>query len=357
MIGVDTHKHVHVAAARDLLGRRLDQASFGTDAASLRELLAWAEELGPIRAFGIECTGSFGRGLVQLLRDTGYTVWEINQPNKAARRRRGKNDWVDADAAAMAVLSGTVDIVPKTADGTAEMIRTLQVARRGAVKASTDCMNTIKSLVVTAPTELRDELAGLGPKGLIDACLNLDFGPLNSPGAATEFALRRLAVRYQALQAEMAAFTEEITALVQQTAPDLLDRLGFGPETLGALLVAVGDNPGRLRSEGAFANLCGVAPIEASSGKTSRHRLNRGGDRSANAALHRVILVRIGQKHPPTMAYFHRRIAEGKSKREAIRCLKRYLAREVYQVLKTLPLTAPPLPEPPARHLTLLPTR
>lgn len=231
------------------------------------------------------------------------------------------------------------------------MIRILQIARSGAVKAATDTFNLLNSLVVSSPTELRDELRNLGPKRLLDTCMNLDFGPMTDPEAASQFALRRLAVRHQILQDEIKAFTAQITALVKQLVPDLLERTGFGPETLGTLLATAGDNPQRLRSESAFANLCGVAPIDASSGKTSRHRLNRGGDRQANAAPHRVVLVRIRHRHPATTAYYERRLAEGKSKREAIRCLKRYLVREVYQAFKCLPLRTPTPP-----RLTLVPT-
>ena len=334
-VGVDTHKDLHVAAARDQLGRRLDTTMASASRAGYAQLLAWAHALGEVEAWGVEGTGSYGAGLARFLAARGQRVIEVNRPDRAARRRRGKSDPVDADAAARTVQADEATGVPKAADGTVEMVRALRAARQTAVKARTQAINALKGLLVTAPTELREQLDGLRTPKLITAAAALALGSMVTPTAAVMLALRSLAERYQHLDAEIDLLTGKLDRLTVKAAPGLRALLGVGPDSAAALLVAAGDNPGRLRSEAAFAALCGSSPVEASSGKTRRHRLNRGGDRQANAALYRVVLVRL-RWHQPTRDYVARRTAEGKSSKEIIRCLKRYLAREVFAVLRQL---------------------
>jgi transposase len=331
-IGVDTHGDVHVAHAKDQLGRRLETVSIPTTPTGYQDLLAWARGLGQVQAWGVEGTGSYGAGLARYLGKAGQVVLEVNRPDRAARRRRGKSDPVDAEAAARAVQAGEVTIVPKAADGQVEMLRSLRVARTTAMRARIQAVNALRSLLVTAPAELREQLRGLSAVRLVRCAATLDPGRLTSPTAAAMLALRTLARRYQALDAEITALDSELDQLTATAAPGLLALFGVGPDVASALLIAAGDNPRRLRSEAAFSMLCGSSPIKASSGKTTRHRLNRGGDRQANAALYRIVIVRL-RWHQPTKDYMARRTTEGKSKKEIIRCLKRYVAREVFAVL------------------------
>jgi transposase len=330
-VGVDTHAEVHVAVAKDSFGRRLDAISVPTTLAGYAELLGWAQRLGEIEAWGIEGTGSFGAGLTRFLHRHGQVVVEVNRPDRAARRRRGKSDPLDAEAAARAVQAQQGS-VPKAGDGQVEMIRSLRVARTSAIKARTQAVNALKALVVTAPEELREQLRELSAVRLVQTAAALEPGPVTTPVAAATLGLRTLARRYQALSAELTTLDTELDRLTRMAAPKLVVLFGVGSDSAGALLVAAGDNPDRLRSNAAFAMLCGASPIEASSGKTRRHRLNRGGDRQANAALYRIVIARL-RHDQQTKDYLARRIREGKSKKEAIRCLKRYVAREVFAAL------------------------
>jgi transposase len=334
-IGVDTHLDVHVAHAKDALGRRLATTSIPTTPDGYRGLLGWAQGLGEVQAWGIAGTGCYGAALTRFLRAHEQIVIEVNRPDRSARRRQGKSDPVDAEAAARAVQANDATSLPKSRDATVEMLRCLRVARSTAVKARTQAINALKALVVTAPAELREQLRGLSATQLVHAAANLQPGKLDTPAAATKLALRTLAERHQALSGEVKALDRELRRLVAAAAPGLLELVGVGSENGGALLVAAGDNPGRLRSEAAFSMLCGSSPIEASSGQTRRHRLNRGGDRQANAALHRIVVIRL-RWHQPTRDYLARRTKQGKSKPEIIRCLKRYVAREVFAVLKDM---------------------
>jgi transposase len=331
-IGVDTHKHTHVAAARDQLGRRLATTMAPATPAGYTQLLGWAQGLGEPVAWGVEGTGSYGAGLARFLALHGQRVLEVNRPDRQARRRRGKSDPVDADAAARAVQAGEATGTPKTQDGTVEMVRSLRVARQTAVKARTQAINAIKALLVTAPDALREQLEGLTTTKLVRRAATLDPGTLTTPTAAAALALAGLARRCQHLDAEIAVLTAKLDQLTATAAPKLRALVGVGPDSAAALLIAAGDNWQRLHSEAAFAALCGSSPVEASSGKTRRHRLNRGGDRQANAALHRIVIVRL-RWHQPTRDYLARRTTEGKTRKEIIRCLKRYLAREVFTTL------------------------
>ena len=297
------------------------------------ELERWSHRQGDIGAFGIEGTGSYGAGVARFLTGRGYSVIEVNRPDRSVRHRKGKSDPVDAEMAARAVLAGVADSIPKSGEGEVEMIRMLKSARDSAVKARTQAVNQMKALVVTAPAELRETLDGLTTSALVKRCRNFRPGRLDDPKTAAKYALRSLACRYRQLSDEIQNLEAELERLTRSIAPALLNAFGVGPDTAATLLIAAGSNPDRLRSEAAFASLCGVNPIPASSGKTNRHRLNRGGDRQANAALYRIVIVRL-RFDPRTQAYMRRRTAEGMSKREVIRCLKRYVAREVYSIIQ-----------------------
>ena len=334
-VGVDTHGEIHVAAAfTSDLGRPLGHLAVPTTPAGYQRLLLWAQALGSSAPrFGIEGTGAYGAGLARHLRRAGCTVIEVNRPNRQTRNARGKSDPVDAEAAARAVLSGEAASTPKSDDDRVSMIRTLRVARRSAVNSTTQVVNQIHSLLVTAPADLREQLRSLTGRTLMETLATLRPGPITSPTAAAKMALRSLARRHHHLSEEVATLNTELERLTQEVAPQLCALKGVGPDVAGALLVAAGDNPERLRSEASFAHLCGVAPLPASSGKTTgRHRLNRGGNRQANNALWRIVIGRL-RWHQPTKDYVARRTAEGLSKKEIIRCLKRYVAREVFGAL------------------------
>lgn len=327
--GVDTHADSHTAAVIDAVGRILGHEQFPATGAGYQQLLSWMRSHGELGRVGVEGTGSYGAGLARFLTSSGVEVIEVDRPDRRSRRRRGKSDPLDAEAAARAVLAGTADGTPKARTGPVEAIRALRVARRGAVKARTAALNALRQMVITAPEPIRAELAGLSGQALVAAAAALEAtGELHDPAQATRRALSRLACRCQYLSQEIAGADRELQELLTRTAPGLLERYGVGPEVAGQLLVTAGDNPARLRSEASFAALCGVSPVPASSGRTDRHRLNRGGDRAANAALYTVIMVRM-QRHEPTRQYVSRRRAQGLSTSEIMRCLKRYAAREL----------------------------
>jgi len=281
---------------------------------------------------GMEGSGHFGACLLRFLSEYGLAVVEVDRPDRSARRRNGKSDPLDAESAARAVQSGRASGTPKSRDAQVEMIRFLRVARRGAMKARVAAGAQLDSLVVAAPESVRAPLRRLGTKQRVRACAGLRPGAVEDPVAAVKTALRSLARRWQALQAEIDELDALLRRLVGQVAPELVALPGVGVDTAGQLLVTAGDNPHRLRSEASFARLCGAAPIPVSSGRTDRHRLHRGGDRLANNALWRIALVRM-HCHQPTKDYVARRISEGKTKTEILRCLKRYIARETYSYL------------------------
>ena len=334
IVGVDTHKDRHAAVTIDGLGGRLDELSVPATSRGYAQLLAWAQEQGHVVAFGVEGTGSYGIGLARFLRRHGYEVIEVSRPARMAERRAaGKNDTIDAEHAARQVLAGAVTAVPKTSDADIETLRLLKIARDTAVKAHSQAMNALKATLVTASDELRAELEHHTDFKLITACAA--FPPaadLTDPDVAMRHTLGSLARRWLALHEEIKVHSRHLKARTKATAPQLLDAFGIGSDTAAELLIAAGDNTDRIRSEAAYAKLCGVCPIPASSGKTNRHRLNRGGNRQANAALYRAVIVRM-RWHQPTIAYVQRRTTEGLSKKDIIRCLKRYLAREVFTLL------------------------
>jgi transposase len=333
VVGVDTHKDFHVAAAKDALGRELGHARFDANAAGYERLTQWARAHGEVAAFAIEGAGSYGAGLVRYLAAHGELVAEVARPSRQHRARRGKSDPSDAQAAAAAILSGDALGTAKSADGHIEAMRMLQTTRASAVRAKTSAVVALQSLVVTAPDEIRDELIGLTPRRMVRACAHLS--PESSPTTPAEAAIAGLGVlarRYETLEAEAKLLSAQIARLVGLACPELLDLFGVGPEIAATLLVAVGDNGGRLGSERAFAKICGVAPVDASSGRQQRHRLNRGGNRQANRALHTLVVVRL-RAHAPSRQYMARRLAEGKTKKEVMRCLKGYMAREIYNTI------------------------
>ncbi len=334
-VGVDTHADVHVAVALDQVGIRLGERHIPTTEAGYDEIERWALELGPVDAFGVEGTGSYGAGLARLLRRRGHRVVEVNRPDRSTRRQRGKSDPIDAEIAARAVLAGIATATPKSGDGDAEMIRMLKLTRDSAVKAQTQAINQIRSILVTAPASLREDLAGLTTATMLNRCAalpELHDSAVAAPVAAAQFALRLLARRYLQLRGEASQIKTHLRRLTDRAAPALTALAGVGPDGAATFLTAAGDNPHRLHSEAAFAALCGASPIPASSGKTNRHRLNRGGNRQANAALHRAVVVRL-RWHEPTQNYMARRRALGMTNREVMRCLKRYIARGVYHAL------------------------
>lgn len=334
VIGVDTHKDFHVAVALDQHGGRVGELRFATTQGGLTEVETWAAGFGEIETWGIEGTSSYGAGLTRRLLKSGACVLEINRPDRHTRRTLGgKTDPIDAEAAARAALSGRSAIVAKSGDGRVEMLRHVRMARSSAVKAQTVAMNQLKAILITAPAELRDGLSGLTAARLINACSRLTPSTeltLDNTIAAT---LKTLATRWRQLQAEARSALKLLTKLVQAQAPNLLAQHGVGPDTAAALLISAGDNPQRLRSEAAFAALCGASPVPAKSGNTDRYRLNRGGDRQANAALHRIVLVRLVH-HDETKTYMAAHRTPNRSNTmHVMRCLKRYLARRLYPLL------------------------
>jgi transposase len=334
--GVDTHAATHHAAVIDLQGRLLADAQFPATPRGYASLLKWMCSKGRVDRVGIEGTGAYGAGLARHLHQQGVTVLEVPRPDRRLRRQRGKSDPIDAEAAARTVLAGNASGAPKLATGAIEAIRMLRVARAGAVKGHTAARNTLQAVLVTAPEMLRSQLRELSTGQLVEACVRLrpDSNNLADPVQAAKASLRSIATRARALELEARALKKQLDALTVQAAPATSAIFGLGPDTASALLVAIGDNPDRLRSEAAFAHLCGVAPIPASSGKTHRHRLHRGGDRSGNRALHIAVIVRL-RYNQRTRDYATRRTAQGMSMPEIIRCQKRYLAREVFTALRT----------------------
>jgi transposase len=345
-LGVDTHKDFHVGVALDGLGRSQGTLSVAANLAGYKQLVQWASEFGHLEHAGVEGTGSFGAGLTRFLKAEGISVFEVARPKRRDQHRTSKSDSLDAEAAARAVLAGTATGEPKGADGKVEMIRTLRITRRSAVKARAQAANQLQALLVTAPEGLRSELCPLSTARAVEKASRLRPGATPSDvEAAAKFALRSVARRHQQLSKEISELDEQLDRLVGELAPELVAVEGIGTDTAASLLIAAGDNPERLRNEAAFAHLCGAAPIPASSGKSVRHRLNRHGNRDANRALYVVAVCRMS-RDDRTRAYVAKRTAEGKSKKEIIRCLKRYIAREIYRILASPSLGSPSISEP-----------
>jgi transposase len=326
VLGVDTHKDTNVAVVVDRLGRRLAVSSFPATDAGNQQLWRWASTFGTITDAGVEGTGSYGHRLAWLLVSQGMCVWEINRPDRARRRRRGKSDPVDAENAARAVLAGEATAVPKDRRGVVGQLRALLVARRSAVKARTQAFNQLHGLLVEADDALRQQLIPRRKAHFARACAAI------APTDGFHQALASLGRRWLALHQEIIDLEHQVTTLVKLHAPKLVARHGVGALSAAQLLVTAGANPQRLRSDAALAALCGASPVEASSGKTVRHRLNRGGDRAANTALWTIAHVRLVHD-PRTRAYAARRTAQGNSRKEILRLLKRYIVRELYPLI------------------------
>lgn len=337
IIGVDTHKSNHIAVALNANGARFDTLTIPTTRKGYRELEAWASGFGSLKAFRIEGTGSYGAGLSRDFLSKGYTVLDVMRPNRQLRYLHGKSDSLDAESAARSVLNGQATAVAKAQTGSSEMIRHIKIARDSAVKAKSQAMITLKTLIINAPAELRDALAQIrGRIGLIRHAAALRPGDITSPTASAKASMRAIARRWLILHEEIQDHEQALDRLVSDRAPGLVKSHGIATMTVAEMLILVGENPQRIRSEAALAKLCGVCPIPASSGKTNRMRLNRGGNRQANAAVYRVAIVRM-RDHEPTKIYAARRTAEGKTRREIVRCIKRYIVREIYRHLSAAP--------------------
>lgn len=332
IVGIDTHTDTHHVAVITVTGAPIADAQFPTTPAGYREIAAYITDHGRVRVIGVEGTNSYGAGLARYLRSASWNVKEVIRPGRQLRRK-GKSDPLDAYEAARTVLAGVNLPEPKTSDGDAEAIRYLHATRRSAIKARSAAIVQLKSLLITAPDTIRDTYRHLNDKTLITRLAAIRPGPAtNSVSAAVLHSLRHLARRYRQLNDEIAELDTILDELVHRFAPALHSAKGFGTITAAQLIITAGDNPERLRNEASFAALCGTSPIPASSGKTSRHRLNRGGDRQANAALYRIALVRMSCD-PRTRTYVQHLTSTGKSTKEALRCVKRAIAREAYQHL------------------------
>jgi transposase len=335
--GVDTHADVHVAAVVNHVGGVLGVESFSTTSNGYRQLVSWLRSHGELVLVGVEGTGSYGVGVSRYLQREGVTVVEVDRPNRQTRHRKGKSDPVDAVAAARAALSGSATGSPKARDGNVEAIRVLMIARRSAVdtriETRIETLNQMRHVVFTATPEIRAKFTGLSAITLANKASALRPREGDDPVRYTTLVtIRALGHRVLYLREETKRLNRMLRPLIRQTAPTLLEVYGVGYDTAAKLLVAAGDNPERIRTEGAWAHLCGVAPIPASSGKTKRHRLNRGGNRQANSALYHVVITRM-RHDQKTRDYVARRLSEGKTMGEIARIMKRYVAREVFKHL------------------------
>ena len=332
--GVDTYKDLHVAAVVDDNDQVLGTQSFATTRQGYKLMLTWMRSFGDLQRIGVECTGSYGAGLLRYMQVAGVSILEVTAPDKQDRRRRGKNDDFDAQSAAHAAFAKRRTVTPRSRDGMVESLRVLKVCRKTAVQARRIALQIIQTTIVCAPDRLRDLLRNMTRMKLIRtlAAWRPDLTGYRDVEEAYKIALKSLAHRYLELHDEVAELDDMIEAIVKELAPELIARNSVGLNSAAQLLLTAGDNPERLRSEASFAALCGVSPVPASSGKTTRHRLNRGGDRAANSALHIIAIGRL-RLDPKTQEYVARRVAQGHSKLEAIRCVKRYIAREVFNII------------------------
>ena len=329
--GVDTHADAHVAAAVDHNGGLLGIESFPATETGYEDLLAWLVGFGPVKQIGVEGTGSWGVGLSRFLADHDVVVVEVDRPN---RQKRRKSDPTDAVAAARAALSGEASVTPKSRDGAVEEMGVLLVARRSARQQRIQSLNQLRHLVFCAPESIRIRFKDRPKAGLVSEAANMRPNRGSDPITyRTNLVIKGLARRIKSLDAEMKTIDQTLRSLIEATAPTLLEMYGVGVDTAATLLVTAGDNPERLKSERSWAHLCGVTPLPANSGKTTtRFRLNRGGDRQANAALYRIVLTRMSS-HEETRRYVAKRRTDGLSTPEIMRCLKRYVARQTFKQL------------------------
>lgn len=338
--GIDTHADTHHVALITDYGKHLGDRKFLAVGSGYREIAAYLTSFGPVTAVGVEGTGSYGAELARVLAEHGFSIREVNRPNRAERRLRGKSDPLDAYQAAESVLADRGTSTPKARDGYVEALRVLRTARTSAMKARTALLNQISGVLTSAPDEVRAKYRGMTSEARVKAMVvSRPSGDPADPVVATLMTLKRMGARHRFLSEEIDETDAALAAIVSTYAPELLDVNGVGTVVASQLLVTFGDNPERMSSEGAFAALAGVAPVPASSGKTRRHRLSRGGDRQANSSLYRIVVVRMSTD-ARTRAYVAKRTEDGLSKKDIIRCLKRYVAREIFHVMQN-PRPAP----------------
>lgn len=332
ILGVDTHLDKHVAVIIDGLGKVLGCLTIETNSVGYHQLLKWTQSFGDLQRAGIEGTGTYGAGLARFLSEQGINIFEINRPDRSMRRFRGKSDPTDAESAARTVLSGNTCAIPKLQSGAAVAMRIVSIARRSAIKARTQTINQLRALLISAPDKIRSRLWRSKPAECVKCCIHIRTLGESNWSAILATTLRLLAKRWQYLTEELNEINKTLDHLTAHGSKRVRQQFGVGPQTAATLLAVAGDNPERLRSEAALASLCGVNPLEASSGKTVRHRLNRGGNRAANNALWTIAMVRM-RSDPRTQAYVTRRTGEGKSLKEIHRCLKRYIIRELFPLI------------------------
>jgi transposase len=332
--GVDTHQDLHVAAVVNSEGIELGSQSFSTTRAGYRAMLRWFRSYGELLRVGVEATGTYGAGITRYLALAGVPVLEVTGPDRSLRRAKGKDDALDALAAAQAALTGQRVQVAKDRSGAVEALRVLRTTRKTAIKCRRATLQQLHNTIVASPDEVRDQVRNLTRMQLLRTCASWrpDIMGYRDPVVATRIALKSLARRILDLNDEVADLDRLIEPLVEELGSTLMQLEGVGTDSAGEFIVTAGENPDRLHSEAGFAMLCGASPIPASSGKTQRHRLNRGGNRQANSALHIVVLSRM-RTDPKTKKYVERRLDEGRTKREIMRCLKRYVAREIYHAI------------------------
>lgn len=350
VVGIDTHADTHHVAVVTEYGKPLGDRDFPTTSAGYRDIVGFITGFGEVLQIGMEGTGTYGAALTRILQCEGIVVIEVNRPDRPQRRLKGKTDPLDAYRAAHSVIAGRSTALPKAKDGPVECLRVLRALRVSAVKARSAAINQIKGLLVSAPEPLRTKYQGMTTAAMIGTMArSRPSGHLADPSYVTARVLKALAMRCQHLSEEVDSATAQLQDTLEIYAPMLQELTGVGADVASQLLVTLGDNQDRVTNEAQFAALTGVAPVPASSGKTSRHRLSRGGDRQANCALHHIVLVRMNID-PRTKNYVIKRTEEGKSKREIMRCLKRYVAREVYHQIMN-PIPAPAISDlRPLRH-------
>ncbi len=331
-LGVDTHLDKHVSVLINNLGQIVSTSEFETTITGYQCLLRWCKSFGELQKAGVEGTGTYGAGLYRFLDQQNIPVFEVTRPNRIKRRQKGKSDTLDAENAARAALSGEAQAIPKKQTGVVEALRYIVVTRRSAVKGKTQAINQIRALLVTSPDDVRKQLLHHSTRECIEACESIDSLGASPLLEALTVSLKMLASRWIAFNEELKQLDKQLKTLSAKAAPRLLEQFGIGPLVAATLLITAGDNPERLKNEASFAALCGVSPKEASSGKVVRHRLNRGGAREANNALWTVSLIRM-RSDPRTRQYIEKRTAEGRTEREIQRCLKRYIAREVFPIM------------------------
>lgn len=333
-LGVDTHLDNHVAVILNNLGQVIDTQEFKVDVTGYEKLYKWCHSFGELKQAGVEGTGTYGAGLCKFLLGKNIPVFEVNRPNRAIRRLKGKSDPTDAENAARSVLAKESTAIPKSHDGVVETLRYLIMERKSAVKSRTQAINQIRALLVTAPEHIRQSCYVPSTSQCIMACKRLDSSIDSLLTQVLVSTLKRLAERWEYLSDELKTINRELKSFTAKAAGKLLCQIGVGPYVAATLMVTAGDNPKRLTKESSFAALCGVSPLDASSGKKQRHRLNRGGARDANNALWTVTLIRM-RSDPRTRKYVDKRVAQGKSLKEIQRCLKRYIVRELFPIIVT----------------------